>query len=384
MRFFKKTALAMFLRSYFKEPDPNKHLHLETPDLHKGYNVLESALERVQNRYGFKNPLIVIGPNVEKISYKRKKLGKSLIQILEDLNCESVEKVVYSETPLTIDGVMNFYKENIKEKDISFDMCFGVGGGRVLDAAKIIAHPNHPIVTIPTTLSNDGFASPAVSVMQENDKKSFFFRPPFAIIGEYSILENSPHIRTGYGDFVAKYTSSYDWMLAASYNPEEVGFSKLIYEGLHSSAELLILSIEEMPREKEKIIISSRYIDMLLSVGVISSAAVISAGSTIPASGSEHKISHVLDLEGIEGSHAEKCGIATIPIAYLQGQDWKSVKQSLERVGVPTSFKELGVSKTKMKMIIKKARRFRPERYCILHEFSDTKTIKAFEKTEVI
>jgi len=53
---------------------------------------------------------------------------------------------------------------------------------------------------------------------------------------------------------------------------------------------------------------------------------------------------HAVDkLEPGVGLHGEKCGIGTILIAKLQGQDWKQIAKTLKDVGAPTTAKEIGL-----------------------------------------
>jgi len=81
-------------------------------------------------------------------------------------------------------------------------------------------------------------------------------------------------------------------------------------------------------------------VEALISAGVASCIA----GSSRPCSGAEHLFSHAVDkLEPGVGLHGEKCGIGTIMIAKLQGQDWEKIVKTLKGVGVPTTAKEIGL-----------------------------------------
>src|SRR3990170_8774269 len=58
---------------------------------------------------------------------------------------------------------VTFVEEQIKEKKPS--LLFGVGGGTKIDAAKLSsAEQGMPYISVPTTLSHDGIASPLASV----------------------------------------------------------------------------------------------------------------------------------------------------------------------------------------------------------------------------
>jgi glycerol-1-phosphate dehydrogenase [NAD(P)+] len=51
---------------------------------------------------------------------------------------------------------------------------------------------------------------------------------------------------------------------------------------------------------------------------------------------------------------------------YLHGGDWQHIKDSLEKIGAPTTAKELGISDGETIKALVSARRIRPERYTIL------------------
>ncbi|OYT47959.1 hypothetical protein B6U83_04295 [Thermoplasmatales archaeon ex4484_36] len=106
---------------------------------------------------------------------------------------------------------------------------------------------------------------------------------------------------------------------------------------------------------------------------LITSMAV--AGSSRPASGAEHLISHSLDsLRPSPGLHGEQCGLSSILTAYLQGADWRGIRDFLEHIGAPVKAVELGVDEELFLKAVTEAHRIRPERYTIL---GDGITLKA-------
>jgi len=124
-------------------------------------------------------------------------------------------------------------------------------------------------------------------------------------------------------------------------------------------------------------------VEALISTGV---AACI-AGSSRPCSGAEHLFSHALDkLEPGVGLHGEKCGIGTIMIAKLQGQDWKKIIKTLKSVGAPTTAKEIGLKSKTLAKALTIAQSLRPERYTILKEanMTEKKAITLAKNTRVL
>ena len=124
-------------------------------------------------------------------------------------------------------------------------------------------------------------------------------------------------------------------------------------------------------------------VEALISAGVASCIA----GSSRPCSGAEHLFSHAVDkLEPGVGLHGEKCGIGTIMIAKLQGQDWEKIVKTLKGVGVPTTAKEIGLKPGTLAKALTIAQSLRPERYTILNEVNMTekKAISLAKSTKVL
>ncbi|MEM4391458.1 MAG: iron-containing alcohol dehydrogenase, partial [Candidatus Nitrosotenuis sp.] len=124
-------------------------------------------------------------------------------------------------------------------------------------------------------------------------------------------------------------------------------------------------------------------VEALISAGVASCIA----GSSRPCSGSEHLFSHALDkLAPNVGLHGEKCGIGTILMAKLQGQDWKKIVRTLRNVGAPTTAKQIKLKKEILIEALMIAQSLRPQRYTILKEINMTpqKALDVAKTTGVI
>ncbi len=98
------------------------------------------------------------------------------------------------------------------------------------------------------------------------------------------------------------------------------------------------------------------------------------AGSSAPASGSEHKFSHVLDrISPKPALHGEQCGVGTIMMMYLHGGDWRNIKNALKTIGAPTNAAELGIDDKYIIQALTEAHKIRPERYTILGDTGITR-----------
>lgn len=240
---------------------------------------------------------------------------------------------------------------------------FGVGGGSKIDVAKLSsARLGIPFFSIPSTVSHDGIASPLASIKGFEKPYSIMAQAPLAIIADTEIIEQAPWrlLISGCGDVIAKFTAVKDWKLAHveinEYYGEYAASLALM------SAKLVTQNAQFIkPGNDESLRV---LIEALISCGV----AMSIAGSSRPASGSEHLFSHALDLIKCHAMHGEQCGIGSIMIAYLQDANWKRIRDTLRQIGAPTTASEIGVKDEDVVKALELAATVRPERYTILHK----------------
>ncbi len=238
-----------------------------------------------------------------------------------------------------------------------------VGGGGVIDVGKLLAHQNGvPFISVPTAPSHDGIASERVSLKDGNRFHSIKAASPVAVVADIRILREAPYrlIASGGADVISNYTAVSDWKLARSkgeyYSEYAAALSLLSSE--------IVLKSANMIREREE-----RGIRNLVEALISSSISMSLVNSSRPASGSEHMFSHALDQlnPGKGPLHGEQCGIGSILFAYLQGGDWKRIREGLRNLGAPATAGELGIEKGMIIEAMLRARSVR-ERYTVLDE----------------
>ena len=260
------------------------------------------------------------------------------------------------------------------------DLIIGLGGGRSVDVAKLCSfNLNIPFVSIPTSASHDGIASPFVSIRGEKPH-SLVATAPLGVFVDVDIIKRAPRklIASGCGDLMAKITAVKDWQLGRDKTGEYYG--RYSADLASMSAKILVESASSFSKNGLDVRV---IVEALISAGVASCIA----GSSRPCSGAEHLFSHAVDhLEYGVGLHGEKCGIGSIMIAKLQGQDWKKIVKTLKSVGAPTSAKEIGLKPKILTKALRIAQSLRPERYTILKETKMTENIalKLAKSTKVL
>lgn len=211
----------------------------------------------------------------------------------------------------------------------SVDAIVGVGGGRALDFAKFSAHLlKLPFISVPTSTSNDGFCSPGSSLIVDGKRKSVKSSIPFGVVVDLDVIASSPQIcfYSGIGDMVSKVTALFDWKQAAARGLDRYNdFASMM---AYNSLDLLFLkhSSDISRPEFQRSLVTSL---------LISGIAMEIAGTSRPASGSEHLISHALDsLSKRPRMHGLQVGVATYLCALLQNNpNTDSVREILTQTG---------------------------------------------------
>lgn len=188
----------------------------------------------------------------------------------------------------------------------------GLGGGKALDTAKYVAFlAGLAFVSVPTSLSNDGFCSPQSSLTLGGTRRSLASRMPFGVVIDTEVTRAAPIELwwSGVGDLVAKITAVRDWKLAFHARGTPVDdFAALL-------SDATVLQFMARPVRDEE---GDR---MLGNALLLNGVAMEVCGSSRPASGSEHLISHALDaISAAPRLHGLQVGVATYLMSRLQGE----------------------------------------------------------------
>ena len=210
------------------------------------------------------------------------------------------------------------------------DVIVGIGGGKALDFAKYSANLLRlPFVSVPTSTSNDGFCSPTSSLTVGNRRKTVKSGIPFGVVIDLDVIRSSPPIffYSGLGDMVSKITALSDWKEAANRKFER--YSDFAAMLAYNSLDLLFI--------KHSFDISAPEFQRSLTTSLLMSGIAMEvAGTSRPASGSEHLISHALDEVSTQPQmHGLQVGVASYLCALLQNN---SSAENLQDILLKTGF----------------------------------------------
>jgi len=197
------------------------------------------------------------------------------------------------------------------------DLYIAVGSGVINDLVKWVAYlRKKPYITVATAASMNGYASANVAATVDGLKVLFHAEACIAVFATPEIITGAPFELTtaGLGDVLAKSVSSADWKL-----------NQFLFDDYHCQFSVDLLKklepiyLENPDKIKGKDPVAFK---ALFDALFLSSIAMTITGTSSPASGGEHLISHTLDMianrDGRKhDSHGRQVGVSSILMAAL-------------------------------------------------------------------
>lgn len=257
----------------------------------------------------------------------------------------------------------------------SYDAVVGIGGGKTIDTAKYAAtRYGIPMVTVATSLANDGIASPTASLDHDGGKGSYGVHMPIAVMVDLDFVENGPDRQTqaGIGDAVSNLNACADWELAHEVRDEPIDGLAVTFA--RTGAEALV----NHPGK----ITDDGFLTTLAEALILGGIASSVAGSTRPASGGDHEISHAIDrLFPGTASHGEQVGLGALFCTFLrttvlgaEPERFGQLARCLHRHGLAVDPAGLGLTDAQFVEAVQYAPRTRPDRYTILEHLAMSPT----------
>jgi len=239
----------------------------------------------------------------------------------------------------------------------------GLGGGRALDVAKYVAHlAKLSYLAVPTSLSNDGFASPNASLTVDRRRRSFGCALPRGVVVDTEVCHRAPASLwfSGIGDVAAKVTAVADWKLAFHARGEPVDdLAALLSDA--TVFQLAARPVRDLEGER-----------LLATALLLDGVAMEMAGGSRPASGSEHLISHALDfISERPRLHGLQVGMAAYLVSALQHGSRTRLEQLLVHSGFFDEIRRDPFSRTEWLQAIAMAPNMKHDFHTILSERPD-------------
>ena len=293
--------------------DCGKHHHVPTKYYFYGNEVLTSFKQTLAETSQGKNYLIIADARTWDAA------GKKVMDSLTEQGCY-VDKLIVpdkgDEWPAADDSTKDYLLANAPEADIYI----AAGSGVINDLVKWVSFLRKtPFVTVPTAASMNGYGSANVAATVEGLKVLFHADACKAVFAVPEIINNAPAELTtsGLGDVLAKSVSSADWKLNRFlFNDYYCQFSVDLLKDL----EPVYLNNPQGVRDKDP-----EALRALFDALFYSSMAMTITGTSSPASGGEHLISHTLDMLALRDGtlhdlHGRQVGVGSILTAAIYEQ----------------------------------------------------------------
>lgn len=297
---------------------------------------------------------------------------KELFHATVDVSLASSEIKVLHEGVARSNDIETIFQESLGMPS-KLDAIVAIGGGKVIDCCKYLALIRQtPLVSVPTLISNDGFASPFSSLVVKGARRTVKTVIPHSVILDTDIIRKAPEAfhYSGIGDLFCKFTSVFDWKLAFKKRGEDVNdFAAII---CRNAADTFFYYPDKDPQnlEFQRVVASS-----LLMAGI----AMEIAGSSRPASGSEHLISHAYDRISAKPSlHGLQVGVASYAVSHVQGETFEPVRKSILDSGFLSFLEKNPLNRAEFIEAVKFAPNVKEDFYTILSERGAMEKLLAF------
>ena len=328
----------------------------ETPDTKAcrlGPGVTEQAAEMFRELFPeAKRAVVIDDVNTKRVA------GDRVVALLKAAGIDVAEYTVNPDGSwfhATYDKV-----EEVREAIRSFNRTIpiAVGSGTINDLVKRASEElGLRYMVVGTAASMDGYTSYGASITKDGMKQTLPCRAPLGALVDTQIAAEAPKEMTasGYADLIAKIPAGADWMLAdalATALPETESHG---CERIHPLAWKCVQGPLRASLANPAGVASGDEGEIRkLSEGLLMSAfAMQASGTSRPASGTEHQVSHYWDMEDLcfEGkpvSHGFKVGIGTListaTIEFLLEQDLANLDVEAAVAKWPNTFAELAAT----------------------------------------
>lgn len=237
--------------------------------------------------------------------------GENSYAATADRHPRAEQKIVLDPTGLHANEIST--AEVLAKLEGDVEVIVAVGSGTIHDIARFCAHERGiRFVSCPTGASVDGFCSTVAAMTWYGFKKTLPAVAPEIVLADTEIIKNAPMelVRSGVGDIMAKYTALADWKMAHVLTNELL--CEKIYSIMQDAADTVMQSVPCIARGEE-----SAYADVTYAL-IMSGIAMQMMGNSRPASGAEHHISHMIEMEPeafpvkFPAMHGEKTGIGSL------------------------------------------------------------------------
>ena len=328
----------------------------ETPDT-KACRLGPGVTEQVAGLFKELFPVAKKALVVDDVNTKRV-AGERVIALLKDAGIDVAEYTInpdgswFHATYDKVEEVRDVIKAHLPAVPVA------VGSGTINDLVKRgTEETGVRYMVVGTAASMDGYTSYGASITKDGMKQTLPCRAPLGALVDSQVSAEAPREMTasGYADLLAKVPAGADWILADALAAALPETEKHGCERIHPLAWKCVQGpLRASLANPAGVATGDEGEIRKLSEGLIMSAfAMQASGTSRPASGTEHQVSHYWDMEdlcfnGKPVSHGFKVGIGTLAstatIEFLLEQDLANLDVEAAVAKWPKTFAELAAT----------------------------------------
>ena len=279
--------------------------------------------------------IIIESEAIKKLSMIMEKEGFKNITIICDENTyaaagEEIKEIIPN------GKFINLKSENLHANEIAVqkvyeclsvenDVLIALGSGTIHDITRYVAYNKDiPFISVPTAASVDGFVSTVAAMTWKGDKKTFTAVSPIYVVADTDIFKEAPYRLTasGVSDLIGKYTALVDWKISSIVIGEYI---------CNKVCNMEIDAVNKLCECVDDLVLGKlEAYEQLMYALILSGLAMQIIGNSRPASGAEHHMSHLWEMEVInkhlDAYHGEKVSVGLI----LVMEEYKKIKKSIE------------------------------------------------------
>lgn len=296
----------------------------QTRALEIGTGVLEKVTEVFRSQFPGSKAVVVAHQATWRVA------GERVDALLRQAGIEVQAPIVFH------DADMHAEWKYIEELDGLLSqtdaVAVAVGSGTINDITKLCSeHQHRPYMVVATAASMDGYVAFGASITKDGIKSTYRCAAPKAVVADVAVLATAPASMTasGYADLMAKVPAGADWIVADVLGVEPVASIPwdIVQGGLHDALADPVACKAGNPEALRA-----------LAEGLMLGGFAMQAypQSSRPASGAEHQISHLLNMDhfvmsnGQAPSHGFQVSIGTIVSLFFYEQLLKTDFTSLD------------------------------------------------------
>ncbi len=201
----------------------------------------------------------------------------------------------------------------LEKLDSRTQVLLAIGAGTIHDVTRYCAYQKGiPFVSCPTAASVDGFCSGVAAMTWEGAKKTLPAVSPVLVLADMNVICQAPLYLalSGVGDMIGKFIALTDWKIANILNGEYY-CDRIAGITRQATQDVMDCALELAAGKMEAY-------EKLIYGLLMSGLAMQMLGNSRPASGAEHHISHIIEMEPdalhihSDALHGEKVGVGTL------------------------------------------------------------------------